>query len=484
MLSIFKSHFWLKTLAVIGLIVAGAALWWQMPEPGSSASVKQPAPEAQSVQAGAQSFKTLVLSPEAIQNAGISWHAAGPADIQQTRRFPGEIAVDQHRYKRVSARFGGTLKTLYFHAGETVKAGAVVALLQSPELADLRLSYLNQRSRFGQQQQRLLREKRLFQQTQQLIRLLKAGKSFQAVHQQVLTLQLGHSKGRLLSAYSQLQYHHQVAERERQLAQEHLNTAQEALQTEQAYQQALTEYTAALEQSAWEREEALLQQQLAFDTVQQELRVSESKLLAAGEAPATVPALPRTQLSHYLLKAPISGVILTQQAVEGSTVQAEAPVFELADLGRVWAEIKIYSQDLPQIRLGLPVRIWGEQGQQLNARIDHFKPLVDPQTRTAEAHAEIANPGRTWLPGMFVSIEVTYQTQKVALAVENTALQQIEGQQVVFVKTPAGVAVRPVKLGQQGHLQTEVLAGLKAGEQVAVKNSFVLKSAYFSMQER
>jgi cobalt-zinc-cadmium efflux system membrane fusion protein len=60
--------------------------------------------------------------------------------------------------------------------------------------------------------------------------------------------------------------------------------------------------------------------------------------------------------------------------------------------------------------------------------------------------------------------------------VPDDAIQNVEGRQVVFVRTPKGFVARPVLPGRQGAGRTEILRGLAAQERVAVRNAFLLKA--------
>jgi cobalt-zinc-cadmium efflux system membrane fusion protein len=61
--------------------------------------------------------------------------------------------------------------------------------------------------------------------------------------------------------------------------------------------------------------------------------------------------------------------------------------------------------------------------------------------------------------------------------VASDAVQQINGQDVVFVRmTPDHFVVRAVRVGRTTDAKTPVLEGLTSGEQVVVRGSFVLKS--------
>ena len=68
-------------------------------------------------------------------------------------------------------------------------------------------------------------------------------------------------------------------------------------------------------------------------------------------------------------------------------------------------------------------------------------------TRTALARVVLENPKGRWLPGMFVTGQVEVEVKEYPLVIPQTALQRVEDQESVFVKTKEGFEPRPVKLG-------------------------------------
>ena len=58
----------------------------------------------------------------------------------------------------------------------------------------------------------------------------------------------------------------------------------------------------------------------------------------------------------------------------------------------------------------------------------------------------------------------------------DAALQIIEGETLVFVKDGDGFIGRVVKIGRTDGQWTEITSGLKPGELIAARGSFVLKS--------
>ncbi|MGS0726370.1 efflux RND transporter periplasmic adaptor subunit, partial [Shewanella sp. 0m-11] len=72
--------------------------------------------------------------------------------------------------------------------------------------------------------------------------------------------------------------------------------------------------------------------------------------------------------------------------------------------------------------------------------------------------------------------KLTLSKQAVTLTIDNRALQESEGLQVVFIRNEEGFEKRVVTLGQSDSQMSEVLSGLEAGEEYAVANSFLLKA--------
>ncbi len=88
----------------------------------------------------------------------------------------------------------------------------------------------------------------------------------------------------------------------------------------------------------------------------------------------------------------------------------------------------------------------------------------------------MANPDRDWRAGSFVIADLPLEKDAVELLVPKAALQQIEGRPTVFVRNPEGFEARAVRIGRETEQAAEILGGLKPGEQIAVSNTFVLKS--------
>jgi cobalt-zinc-cadmium efflux system membrane fusion protein len=64
----------------------------------------------------------------------------------------------------------------------------------------------------------------------------------------------------------------------------------------------------------------------------------------------------------------------------------------------------------------------------------------------------------------------------VDVLVPRVALQTIDGERVVFARTASGFQRRAVTTGGSDEQAVEIVSGLSVGEQIAVKNTFLLKA--------
>jgi membrane fusion protein, heavy metal efflux system len=85
----------------------------------------------------------VVLSPEAVSRAGIKTALAEAAVSEITAQLPGTVTADAYREVKVVSLVGGIVTKAHVELGATVKRGAPLATLFSPELAEAQTKYLS-----------------------------------------------------------------------------------------------------------------------------------------------------------------------------------------------------------------------------------------------------------------------------------------------------------------------------------------------------
>jgi cobalt-zinc-cadmium efflux system membrane fusion protein len=262
---------------------------------------------------------------------------------------------------------------------------------------------------------------------------------------------------------------------------------------------AKSEYLAArltneLQQDLFEREKALWDKKIS--TEQQFLRsrnqaanakmrndITRQKLFALGLTEpeiANLPNEPEAFLRRQEVRSPIAGRVVERKVDLGAAVgrdNLETELFIVADLDQVWVDLAISPADLPLIKEGQPVSITTRGiAASVEGKIVFIGPMLDKDSRSARAVAEIANDSGMWRPGSFVTAAIAFEEQQVTVGVPTSAVQNIGAATVVFAQVPDGFQKRQVVLGQSDESRVEVLSGLRAGDIIAVTNTFLLKA--------
>lgn len=105
----------------------------------------------------------IEMSEETLVSTGIEIQTAGPAIIKPTIQMPGIILFNHHNIVRVVPRAPGIIVEVPRHLGEQVEEGAVLAVVESQLLADLRSQYLAAQKRLVLANTNLRREKQLWE---------------------------------------------------------------------------------------------------------------------------------------------------------------------------------------------------------------------------------------------------------------------------------------------------------------------------------
>lgn len=194
----------------------------------------------------------------------------------------------------------------------------------------------------------------------------------------------------------------------------------------------------------------------------------------AGETLARVES--DDSLQVYAVTSPIAGTLTARKANPGEHAGAE-PLFVVTNLGSVWAELSVFPQDLQRLRSGQTVRVVSLDGNlRGEGPLASLSPASGGPAQALTARVVLDNADGRWTPGLYVSAEAVIGGSEVPLAVKNSALQELEGNTVVFEHSGETYTARPLRLGRSDGEYTEVLDGLQAGARYVSANSYLVKA--------
>jgi len=208
-----------------------------------------------------------------------------------------------------------------------------------------------------------------------------------------------------------------------------------------------------------------------FDGMVTKVNANLGNKVKKGETLAVVES--NESLKSYPVAAPFSGTVIARHANEGELSNGQV-LFSIANYDDVWAQLKVFPQQLSDIAEQQPVQL-SLSGAALETTIQHILPSPDEKPYVL-AYAKIANTSGQWPVGAAIKGLVTINNLDVAMMVPKTSIQEFEGASVVFVKEGDEYRPVPVILGQQDNHNIEVLSGLHIADVIVSQNSYLYKA--------
>lgn len=241
--------------------------------------------------------------------------------------------------------------------------------------------------------------------------------------------------------------------------------------------QALYDREARLYRKKITPEQDVLNASSAYEEAKIQVELAKQKLYAFGLKQLDVETLKNPDLRYYEIRSPINGVVVNRDLSKGEYIDTTTPIYEIADLNPVWVEIGIYSKDLDKVKPGQVVQVSSPtENISSSAKLVFISPIIEEDTINAKAVAELSNEEKIWHPGTFVKAHISIGKAFAPVVIPKAAVQQIDNESVVFIRTSDGFEKRPVKLGQEDRTYVEIQSGLQQGEHYAGTQTFLLKA--------
>jgi len=200
---------------------------------------------------------------------------------------------------------------------------------------------------------------------------------------------------------------------------------------------------------------------------------------ATAEGDGTADTLHR-EASHNLIRAPFDGIVTAYDVAVGEVVEPDRELLAVTDLSTVWVLADVYEEDLGRVRTDSEavVRTRAYADRVFTGTVTYISDVIEPSTRTARVRVVVDNTDGALKQDMFVTVSIPSVEAREAVAVPVAAVQQIDGQPVVFARTaPTTFERRDVQVGVTAADRVEILAGLQLGERIVTNGSFHLKAA-------
>jgi HlyD family secretion protein len=190
------------------------------------------------------------------------------------------------------------------------------------------------------------------------------------------------------------------------------------------------------------------------------------------------------QLSYTTIASPIDGIILSRDVEVGDAVSSilvlgssATLIMTLGDTSEVYVKGKVDESDIGKVYLGQPARIKVEsfKDKTFNGKVTKISPMgvEKDNVTTFEVRVSINNPGGELKAAMTANAEIILEEHKSVLQIpEGAILYDKDKKASVEVPDPRGKEGKrkvAVNIGISNGAKTEVLGGLKEGDEVVLQ---------------
>jgi RND family efflux transporter MFP subunit len=475
----------------------------------------------------------LQVTEEAMQLAEIKIGRSEAKQVSEKLTVSGNVEPGGDRTAKLTPRVKGKVTAIFAVAGDEVRAGQTLAMIESSELAKAQTDFRQAGLRVTAARQNLDRQKKLaglgaFSQPKvqdaRRASITSQGDSrtseSEVMGARAEIREAESDVAALQSALSQAQTQVKVAEsrfnRADLLVKEQLIARQEWEQSQADLERAKADVNAArarisqgeskvetakakLNTALAKLDAAHQRQEIETQALKREEAVFKGRYTTTKEIVEAEAALRQAQIERESaaqavtllggmvgggntvpLVSPLAGRVQDRSVTLGETVDTEHPLFTIMNLDVVWAQLAVAPSDLPNVRLGQRLDLTAETapGRVFSGTVSSIGSSTDDATRMVRVRTAIENAGGALRPGAFVRGSLVTDMRKQRVTVPEDAIQDHSGKMTVYVAkgVPGAFEVRHVKLGVRGDGWREITRGLEGGEKIAVTGTFYLKS--------
>lgn len=184
-----------------------------------------------------------------------------------------------------------------------------------------------------------------------------------------------------------------------------------------------------------------------------------------------------------ILKSPIDGTIGNFTFTIGSTLNANETIFTITNLATVYVEAQVFDKDADKVNSGVKytVECTNDNHEAAEVKLLALAQSINPTNQSQRVLFEMENKNGEFKIGEFVNISVFASQSKRQIAIPNSAISELNGKPIVFIKDAAEkYSLSYVSLGENNGSYTVINKGIEESERVVVNGTYQLKMIYLN----
>ena len=396
-----------------------------------------------------QPIDAIQVDENTAKQIGIKVESVTSRQLELGIKTNGQIEAMPDRQAEITTPIKGKITQILVKQGDKVQSGQTLAILSSPEIAELRVTSF---------------EKRVEAEGN-----MREAETNLALAQQnyIRTQQIADAE--IKQAQVELKVDQERYDRDKELL------ARGAIPSRQVME---SEAKVSVAKSALARAESKLEV-LKADA---EIKRAKSTLQVAKERVQLSSSNYNARLNQLGANANPDGTIAITSPITGTVSELKAtlaesgedagkPIMTIINSDRLLATANIYEKDLGKIKIGQRVRVTAG-GRKFIGKVRNIGAVVNGETRIIPVQAEIENSNRLLTVGMFADLEIlTNKSADSVVAIPTAAIVEANGKNLVFVQNGSTFQPVEVELGRTSGDFVEVTNGLFEGDAIATQRA-------------
>jgi len=203
--------------------------------------------------------------------------------------------------------------------------------------------------------------------------------------------------------------------------------------------------------------------------------LDQEQVIAQAKASVSNTWLKYQAMIDGIVRSPSSGTVANLAVATGQQVSIVDPVLLVEQIADVWVKIQVNEVNISKIELGQPAEMVLDSRPDKTyvgevRRVDQVGTL-DQGVVVYSVYLVINDADEKILPAMTVSVDIQLEKKENVLIVPNKAVKVYQGDKAVQVmdKKTDQVIYLPIQVGTKGLVNTEVVLGLKEGQEIIVE---------------
>lgn len=201
------------------------------------------------------------------------------------------------------------------------------------------------------------------------------------------------------------------------------------------------------------------------------------KLLGVDDKVLDTLAKTRKAYDKVPFYIPVDGILNKLEIRNGHYLMVNGEIGHIQDLSTVWVEAAVSEKDMAALKEGdkASVTVSGNSTP-YEAKVDYVYPTITPEARTGKVRLVIDNKDGSLRPAGYASVQFAGGTSERLTVPSSAVLRDTSGSHVIVAIGDGKFQARDVETGAAFGGRTEILSGLKDGEDVVTSAQFMIDS--------